>query len=128
MFCNNCGASIPDNTPFCPSCGARTSAPVQQPGYPVSQPAYPTPVQQPGKGFAIASMVLGIVSFFCFAFITGLLGIVFGGVAKSKGSRSSMATAGIVCGVIGVALWLLMLLFFESASMLFYEEFLESFF
>ena len=74
-------------------------------GYP-----YPNQVPDPGKGFAIASMVCGIVSFFCFAYITGILGIVFGAVAKSKGSKSNMATAGIVCGIIGIILYVLILI------------------
>lgn len=64
----------------------------------------------PGKGMAIASLVLGIVAFFCFPIITGALGIIFGCVAKGKGCRSGMATAGIICGSIGIALWLLMLI------------------
>ena len=63
-----------------------------------------------GKGMAIAALVLGIVSFFCFPAITGTLGIIFGCVAKGKGCRSGMATAGIICGAIGIALWLIMLI------------------
>ena len=75
-------------------------------GYAPVQP----PVADPGKGMAIAAMVLGIISFFCFPAITGALGIIFGCVAKGKGSRSGMAIAGIICGAIGIALWLLMLI------------------
>lgn len=63
-----------------------------------------------GKGMAIAALVLGIVSFFCFPAITGTLGIIFGCVAKGKGCRSGMATAGIICGAIGIALWIIMLI------------------
>lgn len=36
MFCNNCGADIPDNVKYCPSCGAQQAAPYStysQPGY-----------------------------------------------------------------------------------------------
>lgn len=73
-------------------------------------PPYQNNVQDPGKGLAIAALVLGIVSFFCFPIITGVLGIVFGGVAKSKGCRSGMATAGIVCGAVGLGLWFIMLI------------------
>ncbi|MBQ7016860.1 MAG: DUF4190 domain-containing protein [Firmicutes bacterium] len=72
--------------------------------------AAPVAASDPGKGMAIAAMVLGIVSFFCFPAITGALGIIFGCVAKGKGSRSGMALAGIICGAIGIALWLLMLI------------------
>lgn len=45
-----------------------------------------------------------------FGFITGLLGVIFGAVAKSKGCKSGMATVGIVCGVLGVVFWLISLL------------------
>lgn len=103
MFCDKCGAQIPDGSTFCGTCGSAVSS--NQP-----QAAYNAPAAKvPGKGLAIAGMVCGILSFFCFAWILGTLGIIFGGVAKSKGCNSGMATAGIVCGAIGIALWLLML-------------------
>ncbi len=82
--------------------------PGQNPNYGYNP--YQNNMQDPGKGLAIAALVLGIVSFFCFPIITGVLGIVFGGVAKSKGCRSGMATAGIVCGAIGLGLWFVMLI------------------
>ena len=78
-------------------------------GYAPQQPGQPKPVA-PAQGLAIAALVLGIVSFFCLPIVTGTLGIVFGGMAKGKGNRSGMATAGIVCGAIGVGLWLIMLI------------------
>lgn len=124
MFCNKCGANLPDGTTFCPNCGTplANSGPVY-PGYnPMQQPGYPAPVNQPGKGLAVAALVMGILSFLCFPVITGALGIIFGGVAKSKGYQGGMATAGIVCGAIGIALWLLMLVALESASMLIFDE------
>lgn len=129
MVCKNCFAENNDGAAFCTNCGAPLEA---QPQAPVAEPVVPqyeapqqytAPVQQPygynpaptpapnapqpGKGFAIAGMVCGIVSFFCFGVILGILAIVFGGVAKSKGNRSGMATAGIVCGAVGLGLWLL---------------------
>ena len=48
-------------------------------------------------------------------FIAGVLGIVFGGVAKSKGFKGGMATAGIVCGAIAIGMWLVMFLIAGSA-------------
>lgn len=66
-------------------------------------------MQQPGKGLAIAGMVCGIVSFLCFPIVTGILGIVFGAVAKKKGYTGGMATAGIVCGAIGLGLYFILL-------------------
>ena len=101
MFCENCGAHNAEGTAFCSNCGAAMSAPVAAPAESTSQP---------GKGLAIAAMILGIVSFFCFPAITGALGIIFGACAKGKGSTSGMATAGIVLGAIGIGLWLIMLI------------------
>lgn len=131
MICKNCGFDNNDQAQFCVSCGTPLEQPVEQQNY--QQPNYQQPNYQqqpynnvynqyqqpanvPGKGFAIASMILGILSFLCFPFITGLLGIIFGGVAKSKGYRGGMATAGIVCGIIGVALQLIFVVFLSEIS------------
>ena len=136
-FCTVCGAPLQQAQPTPvvveePAPVAEQPAPVvEQPAYtqpaqPV-QPVYTQPVQPtyaqpqqkvPGKGFAIAGMVLGIVSlvtFWCYGFIAGILGIVFGGVAKSKGFKGGMATAGIVCGAIAICIWLVMFLIAGSA-------------
>ncbi len=139
MQCKKCGTTNQDNAKFCSGCGADLSlqnagegldmnagqsisynVPPQNQNYNYNQapgqnmnygyPPYQNNVQDPGKGLAIAALVLGIVSFFCFPIITGVLGIVFGGVAKSKGCRSGMATAGIVCGAVGLGLWFIMLI------------------
>ena len=86
-------------------------------------PPRPVNTSKPGKGFAIAGMVCGIVAFFFAGFILGLLGIIFSGVAKSKGYRGGMATAGIVCGVIALVLVILYFiggLFGSAASSFFY--------
>lgn len=84
--------------------------PYQQPQTPYQQPyqapyqqPYYRPVAEPGKGFAITSLVLGICALLIYPIITGVLAIIFGAVAKSKGNTGGMATAGIVCGSIGVA-------------------------
>lgn len=129
MLCNNCGKEVPDNATFCPSCGRSmgptdlTPNPAEYPYQPYQQPngSYnpnQQPAEAPGKGFAIASLVLGIVSFFCFAYIAGTLAIVFGGVAKNKGYRGNMATAGIVCGIIGIALMVIMTVLGLSVNLL----------
>lgn len=126
MICKNCGFDNLDQSQFCVNCGTALEQPVEQPVYeqpqqqnyqqPYNQPNnvynnYQQPAPVPGKGLAIAGMVLGIISFFCIPLITGILGIVFGGVAKSKGYRGGMATAGIVCGILGLVGWVLMLAF-----------------
>ncbi len=115
MVCNFCGTQNNDDAAFCAGCGASLvpAAPEAAPVAPAAPVYYAAPTAAPavvpGKGLAIAALVLGIISFFCFPVITGTLGIVFGGMAKSKGYKGGMAIAGIVCGVIGVALWAIML-------------------
>ena len=61
-----------------------------------------------GKGLAIASMVLGIVSLTIgccsgIGFICALLGFIFGIIAQKK-NRCGMAVAGIITSVFGM-LW-----------------------
>ena len=58
-----------------------------------------------GKGFAIASLVLGILSFFCFGTICSILGLIFGVISKKKKPyNNGMATAGIVLSIITLVL------------------------
>jgi len=87
----------------------------QQPPYfqgqyqpPMMQP--PMPPRDPKKGFAIASMILGIVSIvgFCmfpFTAITSILAIIFGAISR-KSSAKGMAIAGIITGVIGIIIFI----------------------
>lgn len=61
------------------------------------------------NGFAIAGMILGIVSIpasCCFAWVgilVAVLGLIFSIIGQSKG-KSGMAIAGIICSVIGILL------------------------
>ena len=64
------------------------------------------------KGFSIASMVLGIVSLVCcciwyISIPCSILAIVFSIVGKKKGGKG-MATAGLVLGIIAIALYVLL--------------------
>lgn len=70
-----------------------------------------------GKGMAIASMVLGIISIptICF-WIVGLpcaiVGLILGILYNKKNEHSPMATAGIVCSIITIALLVLILILY----------------
>ncbi len=63
-----------------------------------------------GKGAAIASMVLGIISIVTWFFgmgalvglITGVIGLICASNAKKAGFVGGMRTAGFVCSLIGV--------------------------
>jgi hypothetical protein len=97
----------------------------QQPnpyGYP-QQPGYvpvvaTTPAQPPNNGLAVTSMVLSLVGIplMCawIGFLLGLLGVIFGHIARSQikrdGTRGSgMAVAGIAVGYCIIGLLLLVI-------------------
>ncbi|WP_373558000.1 DUF4190 domain-containing protein [Paenibacillus sp. XY044] len=77
------------------------------------------PMMQPKtNGKAITSMVLGILSVMILyiGFILGILAIIFAALSFKELKRGyeqgkGMAIAGLVCGIIGVLLWGLILLF-----------------
>ena len=97
--------------------------PYQQQPYqqgPVGYQPYGMPqvAQLRTNGFAVASMVLGIVGIvlFCLYAIPPLLATIFGGVALKQFkehpntfSGRGMAVAGLVLGIIGMALFVLLL-------------------
>lgn len=74
--------------------------------------------RQRTSGLAIASIVCGILSlvFFwvpLFGFLLGIIAIIFGAVAIRQIGREpnlggrGMAIAGLVCGIVGVAGWVI---------------------
>jgi hypothetical protein len=143
------GAPIPPTAPYAPQGYPRQPyAPPYNAGQPVyGQPVYghpqypnygypttPTaPQNRTGNGLGTASMVCGIISivmFWPFGFILGLLGIIFGAVARSKGLRNGQTIAGIVTGSFGLALFLLILLVLvavisEEGNITYYYDGLE---
>jgi len=73
------------------------------------------PIVTPAKGLAIASLVLGIISFvtillFPIAILLGILAIIFACVAKSKGNKGGMGTSGLVLGILSTTLAFLVLI------------------
>ena len=126
ITCSHCGQIAADGSAFCPNCGAALPAPYfQQPQQPIQQPVYPQPQMPPGtNGKAVASLVMGICSllvwllfltndFDAFSFLSiplGIISIVMGAVAKKEirrttpGGSTALATAGIVCSIISLAL------------------------
>ncbi len=65
---------------------------------------------EPGKGAATASLILGIVSLVCWFFGAGSLiglgcgiaGLICASSAKNAGNNSGIRTAGFVCSLIGL--------------------------
>ena len=105
----------------------------QQQGYPTyyqqqthfHQPVYPKQIEY-SKGTSIASLVLGIVSLVIswamVLFPVAILGIVFGvdgqKKAKAVGTKSGLATGGLVCSIIGASsclIWIIVFFCFAAA-------------
>jgi hypothetical protein len=113
-FCRNCGhnlsgAGVPADAPppSSPWSAPESATPPMAPPPPAYYYAPPGVQKQSTNGFAIASMVLGIIWIY---WVGSILALVFGYIAKkqirqSNGGEggSGMATAGIVLGWIGVA-------------------------
>ena len=84
--------------------------------------------QQPpqSNGMAIASLILGIISIpisccYGIGLIFGIIAIILGFVSKSKndpvsGKLSGLALAGIICGAIGCAFSVIMIIIYIAAA------------
>ncbi len=107
MVCKSCGFNNEGNAKFCTSCGAELTAPVApQPEYVYAQPVQK---EQPAKPLAILSLIFAIVgSVLCCCYGTGsfasIAAIIMGAIAKAKGNTSGMAKAGLIIGIINIAL------------------------
>ena len=84
---------------------------------------YQTPPANPNNGMAVASLVLGIVSYpisvlYCAGVIPALLAVIFGFIARGKIKRGEttvgggMALAGIILGFVQLGLILLLICLF----------------
>ena len=91
--------------------------------------------QKNGKGFAIASLCLGIASLvlcccccclYYAAIVTSILAIIFAVLSKNAngGKMSGMAIAGLILGIIGIILFLLIVVL--NVSGLFEEILIET--
>ena len=94
-------------------------------GYGDSPMDYQSPQKNGGgQGMAIASMVLGIVSIvlcciWYISLICAIAGMVLGIMNNRKCGRNGMATAGIVCSIIGIVLTIALLVLAAIGLMMF---------
>lgn len=107
--------------------------PYQPPNQPYQPPYAPqqnfqppfTPVVIPARGFATASLVLGIIGL-CFCMCSpiisiacSLVAIILGGLARSKGNVSGSSTAGLVCGIVSIVIGVLFFILYYPTDPLF---------
>ena len=141
MFCPKCGRDNPDNVTYCANCGEalfawQKYAPRYQYQPPQQQPPYQNAENKsaPGKGLAIASMILGLatLNYFCYWFLSipsGIVALILGisscVQASSAGRKThGMAVAGIICGSIGLFLGMIFF-FFEITGLYSFFDYLD---
>ena len=120
MKCKSCGNEF-DIGIFCPKCGFKNEEES------ISQASNITEsikseeenvssvesTNQKGKGFAVASLIMGIISILTVgAFIVPeIFGIVFAFVSKKNSEMRGTAKAGLICSIISIVLLVLIFVF-----------------
>ena len=119
MICKFCGEKIEDNAKFCSKCGKGVEEikPIEG--------VKSVTNNEPGKGRAIASLVIGVISIIsggCF-FVVPLVGLILGCSYKGKCTEKII---GIILNVIGLIISLIVvfaiIVFFGLAMTGFYDK------
>ncbi len=139
MFCPYCGHNLEQEKGICPQCGKnydfaalrespqppesppspQPQAPPVTPG-PVPPPPYQYYVQDKPSGLAVAALVTGILSVLCccvpsiLPIILGIIEIINIRNGNSSQKGYSYAMAGLILGIIGMAIAALSFLFFTG--------------
>lgn len=120
--CANCGrrlgaieiAMMYQNRRVCRECYHRLTDPINSTG---GSAWYKRALDQPGEGYAIASLVCGIVAYLVVPLLGALLAVIFGHLSRAQSKAAGAATPGMaIVGLVlgwvqlaGVALILLLL-------------------
>ena len=128
MKCQNCGKELNDDFQLCPYCGsAVNSADSQQTEHTYTSPAgntynygtqqqttqYQPNIQNQKKNgvIGVLALVFGIIGMLSSCAVVGILpaiiGVIFGIIGISTKNRKGMSIAGLVCGCIGVFIFVI---------------------
>ena len=117
MYCSQCGEKIPDDSKFCPKCGAALVQTKAKTKAKAKAAPAPAATGERTSGMAIASLVLGILGI-------SILAIIFGAIAISQTNKDpnlkgrGLAIAGLVLGIlgmIGIVFWSLAAIFWGAS-------------
>lgn len=87
MVCPNCGMENTEDATVCVDCGTTLSR---------------QPLRFWAKDFAIASLVLGILSLLIFPYLYGPMAIVAAVIALKKGGAGKLAVSGLILGAVAL--------------------------
>ena len=112
MICRHCGANIPDNSIFCPSCNQSVTGNEQGNGIPqydqYNQYGQYGQNSQPKKGIYVPALVVGIIGIIL-ALLSPIVGIALGAVAITlsvKGQDKVSRIIGSAAIVVAVINWI----------------------
>ena len=126
MFCNKCGKNIPDDSTFCPNCGASLSASEAAPNYDPYRPAptydrFAKPVDPREREASKSVLTFGIIALaFSFTWILSFVGIIFAFIARSKvkayerdfGPATGKTRVGKIFSIVSIPLSIVLTVFF----------------
>jgi len=98
MFCKECGKGIPDDSVFCPECGAQIAAPPA-----AATPASPRPA--PGGAAVGQGLNIGII---VASLIFPLVGVIMGAVylCDQNAAKKKAGKVWLWVGIAAAALWI----------------------
>ena len=124
MFCNHCGANVPEGSAFCQNCGAPVaSVPAQSDPYRVTPKAdpYVKPVDPREREASKSVLTFGIIALaFSCSWILSFVGIIFAFIARSKvkayesefGPATGKTKVGKIFSIVSIPLSIVMTVFF----------------
>ena len=124
MFCNKCGANIPDGSTFCPNCGTPVaSVPAQPDPYRVTPKVdpYAKPVDQREREASKSVLTFGIIALaFTCTWALSFVGIIFAFIAFSKakayerdfGPATGKTKVGKIFSIVSIPLSIVLTIFF----------------
>lgn len=113
MYCTRCGRELSEQAAFCPNCGQ----PRVRAGAPQAVATSDAAARQT-EPLAVASLVSGILGLSLLPGLASVLALVLGFVARANIRKQphlqggGMATAGIILGVVGIAVVVFLIVLF----------------
>ncbi len=123
MFCNKCGYQLNDNSAFCTNCGASVDPSSETYSHEPSKESKKAVRENDAANQIFVWAIIGIV---CSIFISGYLGLIFSIIAAVKAKKyrlvhgqlhgkaktgKTLATVGIIIGIITACIVTLLLAF-----------------